>query len=500
MKKFILFLLFSAVFSTLFSRVPQPLFHFKSNFSNTSLLSIDSVGESLFLEYHGDSATLTQGKINGYPAVKFDRAGFFTFQTSDLINADNALFLIVYEPKIEEFELEHGLWKLQNIYRSHFLTSINVGDAQKNVRYKYFFDKGTNVTTNFFHFEKNDSLQFSGTDTIFIGKVDSVFFDGKLAEFLIITEDISEVERHIWQSYLTLKYGVTMYKGNYLSASGDTLWHFLQNETYAFGVGGIGRDDSIGFCQNFSTIYGDSVKISLHNYIDNQQQTSQTPFQNGEYVFWGHNENGFEIGSAIFPIGDNFYNFFQRKWRVKPIVNNSYMLDFQINTPQNYNSQNLRLFVAKDENFTSFATQVYFPENIDNQRITFKNIEIPQTSDTVFYFTFGYGVNTLTDINNADNQQDNTLQNPIYSVFTEADWQPNPVVENLYVWYRLTRSATVWFSVHSNGTIPLCQTPPQNLQAGENQTIIPMSMLPTGTYSVYVHVDDMAVMQTIIKR
>ncbi|MDR1543020.1 MAG: hypothetical protein LBS50_01140, partial [Prevotellaceae bacterium] len=351
MKKITLMLLFSAVFAILFARVPQPLLHFKSNFSNASLSGVDTLGQPILLQYQGDSAALARDKINGYPAVKFDTTGFFTFQTSDLITAENALFLIVYQPLDSEFELEHGLWQLQNIDRNRFLTSINVGEAQKNVRYKYFFDKGTNVTTNLFHFEKNDSMQFSEIDTLFVGKVDSILFNGKLAEFLIITENISEVERQIWQSYLAVKYGVTMFKGNYLNAAGDTLWNFLQNENYAFGVGGIGRDDSIGLRQNFSKIYGDSVKIvvastSLNNPVNDSVQTVLTPFQNGEYIFWGHNENGFDISSAAFLIDTAFYNFFQRKWQVKPLVNNPYLLDFQINMPENFNPQFLKLFVS----------------------------------------------------------------------------------------------------------------------------------------------------------
>jgi len=123
-----------------------------------------------------------------------------------------------------------------------------------------------------------------------------------------------------------------------------------------------------------------------------------------------------------------------------------------------------------------------------------------QANDTtIFQTSFYYPPTQQTNIYNEQNP-DNQQPTGINAVFTEADWQPNPVVENLYISYKLTRNATVWFTVHSNGSIPLCQTPQQNLQAGYNQTIIPMSMLPTGMYSVYVHVDDMVVMQTIIKR
>ena len=126
-----------------------------------------------------------------------------------------------------------------------------------------------------------------------------------------------------------------------------------------------------------------------------------------------------------------------------------------------------------------------------------------QANDTtIFQTSFYYPPTQQTNIyNNGQNPENGNEQlTGAAAVFTEADWQPNPVYENLYISYKLTRNATVWFSVHSNGNIPLCQTPQQNLQAGYNQTTIPMSMLPTGLYSVYVHVDDMVLIQTIIKR
>ena len=131
---------------------------------------------------------------------------------------------------------------------------------------------------------------------------------------------------------------------------------------------------------------------------------------------------------------------------------------------------------------------------------TFQNGSEQANDTTIFQTSFYYPPTQQTNIYNNEQDTENEQLTGAAAVFTEADWQPNPVVENLYISYKLTRNATVWFSVHSNGSIPLCQTPQQNLQAGYNQTIIPMSMLPTGTYSVYVHVDDMVLMQTIIKK
>ena len=88
----------------------------------------------------------------------------------------------------------------------------------------------------------------------------------------------------------------------------------------------------------------------------------------------------------------------------------------------------------------------------------------------------------------------------IDAVFTEAQLMPNPVVDNLNINYKLTRAAKVWFTVHNNTGIPLCQTSPQNLGEGFNSTSIPMNGLITGVYSIYVHVDDMVMRLNVVKK
>jgi len=85
------------------------------------------------------------------------------------------------------------------------------------------------------------------------------------------------------------------------------------------------------------------------------------------------------------------------------------------------------------------------------------------------------------------------------SIFTEAQLMPNPVINNLSINFKLTRDAKVWFTVHNNAGIPLCQTSPQNLSEGYINTTVPMSGLITGVYSLYVHVDNMVMRLNIVK-
>ena len=77
---------------------------------------------------------------------------------------------------------------------------------------------------------------------------------------------------------------------------------------------------------------------------------------------------------------------------------------------------------------------------------------------------------------------------------------PNPVVDNLLVSYKLTRSANVWFSLHNANGILIRQTSPHITPEGFNSTEINMSQQIPGSYTLYVHVDDMMVKQVIIKK
>ena len=88
----------------------------------------------------------------------------------------------------------------------------------------------------------------------------------------------------------------------------------------------------------------------------------------------------------------------------------------------------------------------------------------------------------------------------VEAVFTEASYMPNPVVTNLTISYKLTRPARIGFSVHNNAGIPVRQSPARNMPEGYNQTIIPMSNTLTGTYTLYVFVDDMVLQKVVVKK
>lgn len=86
------------------------------------------------------------------------------------------------------------------------------------------------------------------------------------------------------------------------------------------------------------------------------------------------------------------------------------------------------------------------------------------------------------------------------AVFTEAELMPNPVQQNLHIRYKLVRPARIWFTVHTNAGVAVCQTAAQDLSEGHHEISINMGHLPTAAYTLFVHVDDMVLQRVVVKK
>lgn len=117
---------------------------------------------------------------------------------------------------------------------------------------------------------------------------------------------------------------------------------------------------------------------------------------------------------------------------------------------------------------------------------------------TSYYYPPDMQEYQLDQIQVADNNNAGTDE--IHKVFTEGRYLPNPVVTDLQIEYKLTRGANVWFTLHNNVGVPQSSTSPEKLTEGYHSISINMSNLMTGTYMLYVHVDDMVMKQIIIKQ
>lgn len=122
---------------------------------------------------------------------------------------------------------------------------------------------------------------------------------GKLLEYIYLPDVVTALDQAKIESYLSLKFGISLYKTSYLSTSNDTIWNYKNNEDFASRVTGIGRDDQIGLYQR------KSVNSEMKNIIIGVD--SLHAISNYNYLFWSDNDGATTVQEST---------LLKRKWRV----------------------------------------------------------------------------------------------------------------------------------------------------------------------------------------
>jgi hypothetical protein len=446
-----------------------------------------------------DRNKLKPASINGHPAVDFvDAAAYFSFVTDSLPETRQLTVMIAYTSYEPDSTL--GIWFLRNTDKKHiFLTGNTIGNGKRRIPYSMPAEKNAIVNTSV-HVLDRDAVSLAGSDTLYIGRSDSLYFQGKIAEF-VVAGNISPRERRQWQTYLSLKYGASMHRDDYLSSWGSTLWRYSANRAYSSGIAGIGRDDFFGLVQHQSRIGNDSVTIAINGIQDLQHQHPLT-LHNRDFLLWGHNGEALEPAHLLYFFRDSIpFELESRRWLMRPYISfdTIYTTEVMRAVAVGKDPAKLFLLINRTEEFNTQLTgiEIYRPDSISGNKAFFRNIVWDTDGSGFDYFTFGYS------LGNAQFDTDNNT-NAIHisgaeAVFTEARLFPNPVINNLHINYKLTRQATIWFSLHNSLGMPVRQTAPLNQTEGYHSITIDMSGQPTGAYTLYVHVDDMVLKKIVIK-
>lgn len=438
--------------------------------------------------------------INGHPAVVLDGASnYFSFVTDSLPKTRQLTVMIAYTSNEPDSTL--GIWFLRNTDKKHiFLTGNTIGNGRRRIPYSMPAEKNAIVNTSV-HILDKAALSLTGSDTLYIGRSDSLYFRGQIAEF-VVAGNISPRERRQWQTYLSLKYGASMHRDDYLSSWGSTLWRFSTNRAYSAGVAGIGRDDFFGLVQHQSRIGSDSVSIAINRTQDLQHQHPLT-LHNRDFLLWGHNGEALEPDGLLYYYRDSILVELEaRRWLVRPTVlsDTLYVTEIVRAVSTGRDPSKLHLLINRTEEFDTRLTgvEIFRPDSISGNKAFYRNIVWDTDGSGADYFTFAYlHGNIHFDTENTNESETGIIG--AEAIFTQAQLFPNPVVNNLHINYTLTRQATIWFSLHNSLGMPVRQTAPLNQAEGYYGITIDMSGLPTGAYTVYVHVDDMILKKIVIK-
>lgn len=142
---------------------------------------------------------------------------------------------------------------------------------------------------------------------------------GIVPEVILFNHYLSPNERHRVESYLALKYGISLrqdFPNSYLNSSGAIIWDARVNAGYNQHIAGIGRDDLTGLLQYTSESVESPgiLKIS----------TSQT-LVNNSFLIWGDNNKPLRFDDKP------GVRQFQREWRINAYNSSNRVCKLQSN-------------------------------------------------------------------------------------------------------------------------------------------------------------------------
>lgn len=232
------------------------------------------------------------------------------------------------------------------------------------------------------------------------------YYAGDLPELVLYNDDLSAGNQQRVNSYLALKYGLTLNQStpqNYLASDSLTLmWNATSgnNPTYKNRIAGLGRDDCSGLYQKQSQSQvqiSDSTVLSmaLTSFETSNATNLNTIDSNRTFLVWGDDggalaEQSTEIPAAINANGTcNQGLRIGREWKVqqtagKEIGYVQVKMDIDalgLNSTRAVNK--FRLVKHNSNDFTS-ATEFIEPASFTSGVLTFDNVFF---SDTVTYLT-----------------------------------------------------------------------------------------------------------------
>ncbi len=151
------------------------------------------------------------------------------------------------------------------------------------------------------------------------------FFDGQIGEIISYSSRPDDAEHNRIQSYLAVKYGITLDNtgggtaGDYTSAGTTTIWDASDYSTYHNDVAGIGRDDAscLNQKQSKSENSGSIVAIGLGGIETNNAANANTFGTDDTFMLWG-NDGDFatQANANTLDVPGNVTERMERIWRI----------------------------------------------------------------------------------------------------------------------------------------------------------------------------------------
>ncbi|WP_027378562.1 hypothetical protein [Chryseobacterium daeguense] len=215
-----------------------------------------------------------------------DKLNFFTAYQNKNENSETALFTT---DNTDEKELYYGtktLFRYNNDQINYINTSI-IDTLASFSLYSKFGSPSSQVTK---------VIGNTGLSALYVGKDAGNHqwknFKGKIPEFFAYKKILTLNERNRVNSYLAVKYAITMPYTEYLSSKNKKIWKQEDYNDYPANIAGIARDEHSALYQKQATSSSEQKRLVIAAKsltADNRSNNAQ--FSDQSFLIWGDNKS-----------------------------------------------------------------------------------------------------------------------------------------------------------------------------------------------------------------
>ncbi|OQP39980.1 hypothetical protein A4H97_17335 [Niastella yeongjuensis] len=289
-------------------------------------------------------------------------------------------------------------------------------------------------------------------------------FKGTIAELLVFDRSLDVLTQIQYETYLAIKYGIPLAKGNYVSAGETVLWNADKNKDFAYRTTGLGREDffSLHQKQSISAIDPDGLlAISNGRFMATNAANTDT-LANGNYLVWGDNNKSFGKSTTA----DGQLQLVNRQWLMNASGPGAHTLNTTIQLNQQLLGTGKYWLVVNPGAYKGFpvdSLNYYFPDSVTaDGQVIYRNVRWDTDQSGNDLFGFAVAKDLLVKMNVVDTPS--CVSADAGSVRLQAIGGQAPYV------YLVTNAQG---DVVSNGTF-------------YNKTLVDVSNLRVGTYRVVV--------------
>ncbi|MFY1048492.1 T9SS type A sorting domain-containing protein [Chryseobacterium sp. GP-SGM7] len=298
-------------------------------------------------------------------------------------------------------------------------------DSKKIILNNNVFEKGDQTKIKLR--KKPSIFTYAGVGDSKSGKPDSIkikFDDQNLYEMIFIPKKATKTDISKIHSYLSIKYGISLTKGKYISSDGTLIWDPEKHKDFKYRPTGLGRDDGNELYQKQSSNQEDQFLTIGKGNIFKMNVENPSLFDHNNFVMWSddNKEMGFKNEENL--------RVLERNWEISFIGSTIPKKDYQVRIDKNkINPSSLPLaywMLLKDSAGEMIKIQGVESENF----ILFSKVNFikEKNSQPLEYFTFATGPIPKTRESETNQSGPDSLSNELISLNLEdIKLYPNPV-------------------------------------------------------------------------